>query len=67
LFTFNATVAVLDEEIVIHTNGPDTANIVFVNQTRGNDIFVQVITRTELDRDGYGIVSLKLYVFNIKV
>ena len=60
LFSFNATVDVENEDISVKPQGPEASAIARVNQSRGNDIRVQIVTKTKLDRDGYGIVSMKI-------
>lgn len=71
LFNFTVKSGTLKEDISINTRGSATFNIVNIIQNRGNNIFAQVISKTELDRDGYGlpgigISTLKFVVIDLR-
>ncbi|XP_060574132.1 cadherin-87A-like [Ruditapes philippinarum] len=71
LFNFTVKSGTFNEDITVNTRGSATFNIVNINQNRGNNIFAQVISKTELDRDGYGIpgvgtCTLKFVVIDLR-
>ncbi|XP_060553847.1 cadherin EGF LAG seven-pass G-type receptor 2-like isoform X1 [Ruditapes philippinarum] len=55
MFNFTVKSDIFDEDISINTQDSTTFGVVNINQNRGNNVFAQVISKTELDRDGYGI------------
>ncbi|XP_053381734.1 protocadherin Fat 4-like [Mercenaria mercenaria] len=68
LFSVTATHPDINEEIVIHTVGAMTSSMVFINQTHGSNIRVDVITKSELDRDGddRGLPGQESFVLRFK-